>query len=358
MKRAADFESFSGTLDTFQKNSILLISECHRPLALPLTARVAAASSQIPFNGESMRQYDSHSLLLLPGNAPDPEVSVDVVPSQVGWDTISFQARRLARGHTWTFATQNQELVIVVLSGVINVKSTRGAWNEIGARANVFAGLPHALYLSRDTKFTVSAVSDAEFAVAWAETQAEHPPRLITPADVQVEIRGGDHATRQINKMLPPGFPCARLVVVEVITPGGNWSSYPPHKHDIHKTRPDGSLVEADLDEVYFYKIDRPEGYALQRVYTDPESPLHRAGFPIDAVVVARNDSVVLIPEGYHPVSSPVGYTVYYLNVLVGSAQSLAATDDPQYAWVKDTFKTQDPRVPIYPVANTNLRNF
>jgi 5-deoxy-glucuronate isomerase len=83
--------------------------------------------------------------------------------------------------------------------------------------------------------------------------------------------------------MLPPGFPCQRLVVVEVYTPGGNWSSYPPHKHDVHKDGPDGQLLEADLDEIYYYKIDRPEGYAIQRVYTDPESPLHRAGNPIDA---------------------------------------------------------------------------
>ena len=143
-----------------------------------------------------------------------------------------------------------------------------------------------------------------------------------------------------------------RLVVVEVYTPGGNWSSYPPHKHDLHKSKPDGFILEADLDEIYYYKIDRPEGYALQRVYTDPESPLHQAGFPIDATVQARNNDVVLVPEGYHPVSSPPGYTSYYLNVLAGSAQSLAASDDPAYAWVKDSYQAKDPRVPIYPVIN------
>ena len=163
-----------------------------------------------------------------------------------------------------------------------------------------------------------------------------------------IEIRGGDHATRQINSILPPGFPCQRLVVVEVYTPGGNWSSYPPHKHDVHTVDAAGTLVEADLDETYYYKIDRPEGYAIQRVYTDADSPLHRAGYPIDAAVIARNDDVVLIPEGYHPVSSPVGYTTYYLNVLAGSAQSLAAQDDPDYAWVKGSYQGLDPRVPIY----------
>ncbi len=104
------------------------------------------------------------------------------------------------------------------------------------------------------------------------------------------------------------------------------------------------------MDEIYYYKIDRPEGYAIQRVYTDETSPLHRAGYPIDAAVIARNDDVVLVPEGYHPVSSPVGYTAYYLNVLAGSAQSLAAYDDPNFAWVKDSYTSVDPRVPVYDV--------
>jgi 5-deoxy-glucuronate isomerase len=217
----------------------------------------------------------------------------------------------------------------------------------------VFADLPFALYLPVKTSFAVTAAKDAEFAVAWAAADQEFGPRLISPDDVKVEIRGGDHATRQINRIMPPGFPCQHLVVVEVYTPGGNWSSYPPHKHDVHMARPDGSLLQADLDETYYYKIDRPEGYAIQRVYTDPESPLHAAGYPIDTAVIARNDDVVLIPEGYHPVSSPVGYTTYYLNVLAGSAQSLASKDDPAYAWVKDSYRSLDPRVPIYPVPAT-----
>ena len=135
---------------------------------------------------------------------------------------------------------------------------------------------------------------------------------------------------------------------MEVYTPGGNWSSYPPHKHDIHKTDQKGNVLEADLEEVYFYKLDRPEGFAFQRIYTDSESPLHRAGFPIDAVLLARNNDVVLVPEGYHPVSSPPGYTTYYLNVLAGSAQSLANSEDPSYSWVKESYRSRDPRIPIY----------
>jgi 5-deoxy-glucuronate isomerase len=303
-----------------------------------------------------MRQYDHRSLVLHSGNSVDPDVIVEVQPEQAGWETIHFQARRLARSQSWTFETGGNELALVLLGGRLDVESNRGSWAGIGERQNVFAGLPYALYLPRQTTFSVLAASDCEYAVAWASTEADHPPRLITPSDISVEIRGGDHATRQINSILPPGFPCGRLVVVEVYTPGGNWSSYPPHKHDLHKSNLDGSIREADLDEIYYYKIDRPEGYALQRVYTDPESPLHRAGFPIDATVQARNNDVVLVPEGYHPVSSPPGYTSYYLNVLAGSAQSLAASDDPAYAWVKDSYHAKDPRVPIYPVVQNLIQ--
>lgn len=299
-----------------------------------------------------MRHYDSGNLVIHADRSPGSDLIVQVSPEQAGWDTIHFQARRLAAGGSWSFETGEHELALVVLGGQLSVESNRGNWNDVGGRENVFSGLPHSLYLPRQTQFKVTANTACEFAVAWTPVDEDFPPRLVTPAEVTTEIRGGDHATRQINNMLPPGFPCSRLVVVEVYTPGGNWSSYPPHKHDVHKTGPDGRLLEADLDEIYYYRIDPPDGYALQRVYTDPESPLHRAGCPIDAAVIAHDHDVVLIPEGYHPVSSPVGYTTYYLNVLAGSAQSLANSDDPQYAWIKSSYQTLDPRVPIYPVPN------
>lgn len=303
-----------------------------------------------------MHQYTAENLVVHPGRAADPDVVVEVTPAIAGWDTISFQVRRLPAGRSWSFQTGANELALVMLSGTVDIMSNKGAWQGLGRRPNVFAGLPYALYLSLETVFTVTAVTDCEFAVTWVAASVEHSPVLVTPTDVTVEIRGGDHATRQINQMMPPGFPCQRLVLVEVYTPGGNWSSYPPHKHDVHVEDASGKLIQADLDETYYYKIDRPEGYAIQRVYTDADSPLQQAGKAIDAAVIARNDDVVLIPEGYHPVSSPVGYTTYYLNVLAGSAQSLAAVDDPAFAWVKNSYTGVDPRLPIYAVdANQRL---
>jgi len=209
-----------------------------------------------------MRQYDATNLIVHPGNTAAPGMIVTVTPEQAGWDTITFQARRLAAGQSWSFATGDSELALVVLGGQVGVASNRGDWPAIGSRANVFAGLPSALYLPRETTFTVTAGSDSEFAVAWTATDQDHAPRLVTPRDVSTEIRGGDNATRQINDIIPPGFPCHRLVVVEVYTPSGNWSSYPPHKHDVHKTDAGGNVREADLDEIYYYKLDRPEGFA------------------------------------------------------------------------------------------------
>src|SRR5712692_4828004 len=297
-----------------------------------------------------MRKYDPDTLIVHPGNSIDPDIVVEVTPEVAGWGYIHFQVRRLSAQRSWTFATGDHEMAIVPLSGNIRVESDRGQWSHIGERDSVFSGLPYALYLPRNTTLTVSAETVCEYAVALAPTDQDHPPCLVTPSDIEIEIRGGDNATRQINNIIPPGFPCHRLVVVEVYTPGGNWSSYPPHKHDVHKINQAGKVLEADLEEVYFYKLDRPEGFAFQRIYTAPESPLHQAGFPIDAVLLAHNNDAVLVPEGYHPVSSPPGYITYYLNVLAGSAQSLANSEDPHHAWVKEHYTSLDARVPLYEV--------
>lgn len=295
-------------------------------------------------------QYGSHNLIVHADGFRDPDVLVEVTPERAGWEFIHFQARRLPFDRSWSFETGEHELVLIVLSGRLTVESSWEHWEHVGARPHVFAGLPYACYLPRRTAFTVTAETDSEFAVAWVPSQQDHPPQLITPDAITTEIRGGDNVTRQINAIIPPGFDCHRLVVVEVYTPSGNWSSYPPHKHDVHRVDAAGNIIEADLEEVYYYKFDRPEGYAFQHIYTAPESPLHRAGFPIDTVLIAHTNDVVLIPEGYHPVASAPGYTTYYLNVLAGSAQSLANQDDPQHAWVKDTYQTRDPRLPLYEV--------
>jgi 5-deoxy-glucuronate isomerase len=266
----------------------------------------------------------------------------EVTPHSAGWELLHFGARRLSRNGVWSHDSGDSEIVIVVLSGRCEVSTASHHWKDVGARENVFAGRPYAVYLPPGTSFELSASSaEVDIAYGWCRAEARFPARLITPEHITTELRGKGNASRQINDVVPPGAACDRLVVVEVYTPSGNWSSYPPHKHDVHREDGRGTVLEADLEEVYFYKIDRPEGFAVQRVYTDDRS--------LDEVVVARSDDVVLVPEGYHPVSSAHGYTTYYLNFLAGSAHSLANSDDPDHAWVKDTWEAMeiDPRLPV-----------
>jgi 5-deoxy-glucuronate isomerase len=256
-----------------------------------------------------------------------------VTPEVSGFEYLTFRARRLAKGESLTDETGQQELGLVVLGGRCSVESSAGAFN-LGHRANVFNGLTYALYLPLETAFTVRAETDCELAFCFCRAEEKYPARLITPNDVEVEIRGGGNATRQINHILKPEFPAQRLLIVEVYTPSGNWSSYPPHKHDVHNPP-----NEVDLEEIYYYKVDRPDGYAIQKVYT----PDRR----IDQTLTVRDGELVLIPEGYHPVVAAHGYNVYYLNALAGSARSMAASDDPAYAWVRGAWKEKDPRVPV-----------
>jgi 5-deoxy-glucuronate isomerase len=230
--------------------------------------------------------------------------------------------------------------VLVILGGRCDIVSNIGEWLGIGSRVDVFHGMPTTLYLPRHTQFSVIAQSaQLDFAFGYAQAYRDHPARLVTPQEVDVEIRGGGNATRQINRMIPPGFECDRLVVVEVFTPSGNWSSYPPHKHDQRILDAEGKVLEADLEEIYFYKIDRPEGFAYQRIYTGDHH--------LDELILVQDSCLVLSPEGYHPVVAAPGYNVYYLNMLAGSDQSLAATDDPAYGWVKRTWTSTDPRIPL-----------
>lgn len=299
------------------------------------------------------RHYTAENMLVHPlstpaGQGEESGLILDVTPEMAGWDYISFQARRLNTGEQWSFETGENELALINLSGVYSVESSRGSWDNIGGRKTVFESAAHALYLPRRTSFTVTAQSGGEFAATWVPTDQDREAYLIRPEDVAVSIRGGDNVSRQINDLLPPGSPVHRLVLVEVYTPSGNWSSYPGHKHDVHIEDRAGNLIEADLEEVYFYKFDKPQGYAHQRVYTDENSPLHQAGFPIDGLMRPTENCAVLVPEGYHPVASAPGYTTYYLNVLAGSAQSLANQDDPQITWVKDTYSWTDARLPLY----------
>jgi len=263
-----------------------------------------------------------------------------ILKEDAGWEYLNFEARLMQKAETWTGHTGNNEYGIILLGGDYIVKTDRGSWQTKNGRKDVFSGIAHTLYLPRNTAFELTAVSEElDLGYGWCETDQDHPARFKTPEEAAIEIRGGDNATRQINSLIQPGFDCHRLVSVEVYTPSGNWSSFPAHKHDTRKVDANGTVMEADLQETYFYKIDRPQGFAIQQVYTDDRS--------LDEIAVARNNDVVMVPEGYHPVAAGHGYNVYYLNFLSGSDQSLANTDDPDHKWIYDSWKGLDPRIPM-----------
>lgn len=253
---------------------------------------------------------------------------------QAGWNWMSLFVRRLQPGETFRTSTQKEEAAFVLLGGHCAVDWGAGA-KHIGKRANVFDGLPYAVYLPSGHEISFTAETVCEIAECRAPSEAKLEPRLITPADVATNLRGGGNASRQIVDIIRPDFPADKLVVIEVYTPGGNWSSYPPHKHDVHNPP-----TEVDLDEIYYYRIEHPkEGFALQRLYSADKSR--------EFTVRAQDGDAVLVHSGFHPVVAGPGYNVYYLNFLAGTSRTLAVTEDPNHVWIKSTWKETDPRLPL-----------
>lgn len=266
-----------------------------------------------------------------------------ITTDEAGWEHLNFGARKLKKGGKWNHNTGNHEICIVLLGGSFSISSKWGKWITENPRENVFSGLPHAVYLPSDTSFTLMAESE-ELDIAYGFTHGsdKFEGYFITPQmvnDYGIELRGGDNASRQINSILPPGSKCNKLVCVEVYTPSGNWSSFPAHKHDERNMDREGNIIEACLDETYFYKFDKPQGFAIQKVYTDDRS--------LNEIAEPHMNDVVLVPKGYHPVSACHGYHTYYLNFLAGSDQSLANTDDPDHKWIYGSWKTMDSRLPL-----------
>lgn len=250
-----------------------------------------------------------------------------------GWEWMSFFVRRVTPGETYSATTLDEEAAFVLLGGTCVADWGTGPL-KIGKRKNVFAGLPYAVYLPAGNSIRITAETICEIAECRVPSTAKHEPKLIAPADVVSSLRGGGNASRQIVDVMGPSFPADKLMVIEVYTPGGNWSSYPPHKHDVHN--PPG---EVDLDEIYYYRIEKPEGFAFQHLY----SGKHAA----DQTLKVRDGDAVLVHSGFHPVVAGPGYDVYYLNFLAGSSRTLAVTEDADHVWLRSTWNATDPRLPL-----------
>jgi 5-deoxy-glucuronate isomerase len=254
-----------------------------------------------------------------------------VTPESAGWHYLFFEVC----DHSFELANDTAETVIVPLGGTCRVRAEGETW-ELGGRADVFAGLPTALYLPRETSAQIEV--EGEVAVCGAYCEERREPVLITPGEIEIEVRGSGNATRQINHIVKPEFPAERILVVEVYTPAGNWSSYPPHKHD-----EDHGEREAVLEETYYFRTRRepPGAFAVQRLY----SPAHG----VDLTMTVRDGDLLLVPFGYHTTAAAHGHDLYYLNALAGDRRSMAAADDPDLAWIRPAWERlePDPRVPL-----------
>ena len=245
-------------------------------------------------------------------------------PQDAGWQYVGFDTFALGAGGHVAVPSDGQERVVLVLEGSATVRAGEHRWSSLGSRDSVFDGPPApVILLEPGLELDVQAESEATIVVADAPAGDVQRTKLFAPEDIYVETRGTGITQRRIHHLLPPSEPAGRLILFEVFTPGGNWSSYPPHKHDT-----EDPPREAYLEELYYYRFARPEGWGFARVYT-PERDL-------DAAYAVTDQDVLLIPRGYHPFGAPAGYDAYYLNVMAGPNRAWHFSVDPDHAWLMD----------------------
>ena len=257
-----------------------------------------------------------------PSNIDDAGCIQKITPQSANWQYVSFEVHQLAAGESKIFSSDDQETCMVIVSGLADVTTAQQSWKNIGERMSVFEKkAPYSVYTPPKDAISVIANTELEIAICRAPAVGTYPTRLIKPQDCSYETRGTGTNQRHVCNILFANMEAEKLLVVEVITPDGNWSSYPPHKHDS-----DNLPLESSLEETYFHKLNPEQGFAFQRVYTDDRS--------IDETISVENNSVVMVPEGYHPVGSPHGYELYYLNVMARPTREWVFKNDPAHEWI------------------------
>ena len=245
-----------------------------------------------------------------------------ITPETAGWQYVGFSEHRLKSGQGLIIAPDDRERAVVVLEGAADLRAGTQRWPALGSRDSVFDGpAPPVLLAAPGLQLSVEATSPATIIVADAPAAKVRRTQLFEPQDIHVETRGEGITERTIHHLLPPMVEAGRLILFEVFTPGGNWSSYPPHKHDT-----EDPPTEAYLEELYYYRFRRPEGWGFARVYTPDRS--------LDASFAPGDGDVLLIPRGYHPFGAPAGYDAYYLNAMAGPNRAWHFTVDPDHAWL------------------------
>ena len=247
-----------------------------------------------------------------------------ITPQSAGWKHVGFEVQKLAKGESAAAATGEREVCLVLVSGKAKVKAGGKDFGVVGERMTPFEGKPHSVYVPGGSDWRVEATTEVTLAVCSAPSAGgKLPARHIKPQDMGQETRGKGTNVRYVTNILPEEAPADALLVVEVITPGGHTSSYPPHKHDT-----DALPEESSLEETYYHRLNPAQGFAFQRVYTDDRS--------LDESLAVEDHDVVMVPRGYHPVVVPYGYESYYLNVMAGPRREWHFRNDPAHEWMLD----------------------
>jgi 5-deoxy-glucuronate isomerase len=265
-------------------------------------------------------------LLVHPAAGAAKEATIlRVTPQSAGWRYVGFEVLTLGEGVHAERHTGDSEVCAVVVAGTMVVRSEFGEW-ELGGRPDPWSGRPDAAYLPPAVTFSLKG--DAEVALCWAPApRGGAGARVLPGEELEVEIRGYGPQERLIHPILMGDREAESLLVCEVLTPGGHWSSYPPHKHDR-----DEPPRETSLEETYYHRISPGRGFGLQRVYTDDGA--------LDETLAFGDRDCVLVPRGYHTVSAPPGYDLYYLNVMAGPNRLWAVSNDPEHEWTLTPLKT------------------
>ncbi|MRI33638.1 5-deoxy-glucuronate isomerase [Endozoicomonas sp. OPT23] len=268
------------------------------------------------------------SFLLSRPTLPDQQGRIQsITPESADWKYVGFEVFQLKAGQSLEQLTVNNEVCLVLVSGKANVSTRNENWNQIGDRDSVFdQKAPYSVYIPPSDLFSIVAETDIELAVCKAPAEGRFPAKLILPEECEYQTRGTGTNQRHVCNILFNEGSAESLLVCEVITPNGHWSSYPPHKHD-----QDAEPVETLLEETYYHKVNPPQGFAFQRVYTDDRS--------LDETMAVENNNVVMVPRGYHPVGAAHGYDLYYLNVMAGPKRNWVFKNDPAHEWIVEANK-------------------
>lgn len=260
--------------------------------------------------------------LLRKPTAPRGKVH-DITPETANWGYVGFALYRLEPGDTASEATGDNEAILVIVEGKAHVTASGQDWGVLGERMDVFEKTPpHCLYVPNDDTWQAVATTPCTLAVCRAPGKGGHKTRRLGPEGIELTPRGKGTNTRYVNNIAMEAREVAdSLLVTEVFTPAGHWSSYPSHRHD-----EDDFPNMTYLEETYYMRLNPAQGFGIQRVYTEDGT--------LDETMAVKNHDVTLVPKGHHPCGAPYGYEMYYLNVMAGPLRKWRFKNDPDHDWI------------------------